>query len=113
VAEQLLDRPQVGTAFEQVGRERVAEAMWMWNQAAQRRGVEAPSTRGKEERILCATGKLGPRAVEIQRDEVRRLLAERDDPVLRTLALSHVHEFLFEVDVTEIEADRFRAAQTG
>jgi hypothetical protein len=37
--------------------------------------------------------------VEVARDPVRRLLAERDDPVLAAFAAAHVDELLLEVDV--------------
>ena len=41
VAEQLLDRAQVGAAVEQVGRERVPEAVRVGDDPAQRARVEA------------------------------------------------------------------------
>ena len=52
VAEQLLDRPQVGAAFEQVRRERVAQAVRMRRDPPERARVEAPAAHGEEERVL-------------------------------------------------------------
>ena len=48
VAEQLLDRAEVGAALEQVGGERMAQAMGIRHQAAQRRGVQGLAARGQE-----------------------------------------------------------------
>ena len=65
-----------------------------------------------EERVLCAARELGSCAVEVHRHEMRRLLAERNDAVLRAFALAHVHELLLEVDVAEVEPDGFGASQS-
>ena len=78
VAQQLLDRPQVGAALEQVRRERVAQAVRVRDEPAQRRGVQAAAVRREEQRVVRAAGELGPRVAEIPRDEERGLLAERD-----------------------------------
>ena len=58
VAEQLLDHAQVGAAFEQVRRERVAQAMRVREQPPERARVEPPAARGEEERVLGAVGEL-------------------------------------------------------
>ena len=58
VAEQLLDRPQVGAAFEQVRRERVAQAMRMRKEAAERARVEPLAPNGEEESVVGAAGEL-------------------------------------------------------
>ena len=62
---------------------------------------------------IGAAGELGPGLAEVAGDPVRRLLAERDDPVLRALAVADVDVLLLEVDVAEIEPDRLGAAQAG
>ena len=58
VAEQLLDRAQVGAALEQVGRERVPEPVRVRDEPAQRRGVEPPAAGREEERVLGAAREL-------------------------------------------------------
>src|SRR5207249_5137924 len=78
VAEELLDRPEVGAALEQMGRERVAETVWVRAEPAERARVEPPSARGEEERVRGAGGELRSRVAEITREPGRRLLAERD-----------------------------------
>ena len=103
VAEQLLDRAQVGAALEQMRRERVPEPMRVRDEPAERRRVEPAAARREEQRVLGAAGELRPRLAEVARDEVRGLLAERDDAVLRALALADVDELLLEVDVAEVE----------
>ena len=52
VAEQLLDRAQVGAALEQVRREGVPQAVRMRKQAAERARVETAAARREEERVL-------------------------------------------------------------
>jgi len=88
VAEQLLDRPQIGPAFEQVGREGVAEAVRMRKQPAERARVEAAAAGGEEERILCPASELRTAVAEVERQPVRGLLAERDDALLAALAVN-------------------------
>jgi hypothetical protein len=112
VAEQLLDRAQVGAALEKMRRERVAETMRMRRQAAQRARVQPLARHRKEERVVRAARQLGACIAEIPRDPVRRLLAERDHAILAALAVPNVHVLLLEVDVPEIEADRFGASQS-
>ena len=112
MAEQLLDRAQVGAAFEQVRREGVAQPVRMWEQPAQRARVESPPPGGEEERVVRAARQLRTRLAQIAGDDVRSLFAERHDPLLAALA-AHAHVLLLEVDVAEVEADRLRAAQAG
>ena len=69
VPEQLLNRPQIGAAFEQMRRERVAEAVRVGKEPAERARVEAPAAHGEEERVLGAARELRPRVPEIARDD--------------------------------------------
>src|SRR5262249_56463866 len=111
VSEQLLDRPQIGTALEQMRRERVAQSMRMREHPANRRRVEPPSARGDEERVLGAADEVRTRIVQVTRDAERGFLAERDDALLAALP-EHADLFLLEVDVAEVESDRLVAAQS-
>jgi glucose/arabinose dehydrogenase len=111
VAEQLLDRSQVGAALEQVGREGMPQTVRMWGDAAQRAGVEPPPTSGEEERILGAVREGRP-DLEPKPEPVRRLLAERDEALLAALA-EHPDALAVEVDVREVEVDRLAAAESG
>src|SRR3954454_21071770 len=87
--------------------------MWMLDEAPQRRGVEATAPCGDEQRILRTARELRSCVAEVTRDEQCRLFAERDDAILAALALSDVHALLLEIDVAEVEADRFGGAQPG
>src|SRR6266511_2887313 len=91
VAEQFLDRPEVGAAFEEMRGERVPEPVRMGEHAPQRRRVEAAAAGGEEEGILGAA---------------------RDRALLAALA-SDVHLLLLELDVGEVEPDGLGAAQPG
>src|SRR3984893_4111399 len=113
MAQQLLDRPEVGAALEQVRCERVAEAMWVRDESAQRARVEPLSGGREEQGVIRAARESGPGVVEVARYPVRRLLAERDDAILAALTAADVHELLLEVDDSEIEPDRLGAAKTG
>ena len=64
--------------------------------------IEAPSTRGEEERVDGASRQLGPPVAEVASDVVGSLLTERHDPLLATLP-AHVDGLALEVDVGEIE----------
>ena len=110
--EQLLDRAQVGAALEQVRGEGVPQPVRVGEEAAQRARVQPPAARGEEERVVRAARQLRPRLAQVAGDDVRRLLAERHDPLLAALA-AHADELLLEVDVGEIEPDRLGAAQAG
>src|SRR5690349_20772338 len=75
VAEQLLDRAQVGAALEQVRREGVAQPVRVWQQAAERARVEPAATRREEERVLGSARELRTRVPQVGRHRVRGLLA--------------------------------------
>ena len=102
VPEQLLDRPQIGAALEQVRRERVAQAVRVREEPPERAGVEPTAAHGDEERIVCAARELRPPVAQVERDDVRRLLAERYHALLAALP-ADVHVLLLEVDVAEVE----------
>src|SRR5471032_533831 len=78
VAQELLDRAEVGAAFEQMRRERMPEPMRVGDEPAQRRRVQPSSVGRQEQRVVRATRELWPRVAEIPRDEERGLFAERD-----------------------------------
>ncbi len=113
MAEELLDRPEVGAAFQQMRRERVAQPVRMRGEAAERARVEPPAADGEEQRVLGAAGEHRARVAQVLRSPERRLLAERDDALLAALAAANVDQLLLEVDVGEIEADRLGAAEPG
>ena len=113
MAEQFLDRAQVGAALQQVRGEGMSQTVRMGDEAAQRRGVEPVPARREEERVLRATRELRARVAQVARNEARRFLSERHNSILAALAAPDVHELLFEVDVAEIEPDRLRTAQPG
>src|SRR5262249_10118873 len=112
VAEQLLDRAQVGATLEQVRRKRVPQPVGMREDAAERRRVEALAAGRDEDGVLSAADELRPRLVQIARQQMPGLLAERDDALLPALA-AHVKLLAVEVDVREVEPDGFRRAQAG
>ena len=113
MAEQLLDRPQIGSALEQVGREGVPEAVRVRHQAAKGRRVEAAAADGEEEGVDGTAGELRPRLADIPGDPVGGLLSERHHPLLRALPLAHVDVLLLEVDVPQIEANGLATTQPG
>src|SRR2546430_17654470 len=82
VAEELLDRAQIGAALEQMRGERVAQAMRMRDETAQGRGVETPASDGDEECIFRASHQLRSCRMQVLRQQRCRLLAQRYDPVL-------------------------------
>src|SRR5436190_20137340 len=108
--EQLLDHAKVGAALEQMGRERVAEAVWVRNESPQRARVEPPTAGGDEERVLGAGRELRAAVAEVEAEPVGRLLAERDDPLLVSLA-AHVDGLGVEVGIREIEVHGLLAAE--
>ncbi len=112
MAEELLDRPQVRAPLEQVRGERVAEAVRVGQEAAQRRRVQRPPAHGEEERIHRAPGELRPPVLQVAAQAVGGLLAERDDPFLAALP-ADVDQFLLEVDVGELEVDGLLRAEPG
>src|SRR3954469_7088318 len=91
----------------------MTQAMRVLDESAQGRRVEASPARGDEQRVLGAARELGSCVAEVARDEQCRLFAERDDAVLAAFAFAHVYALLLEVDVAEVEADRFGGAQPG
>ena len=112
MAEELLDRTQVGAALEEVRGERVPEAMRVGERAAERRRIQPPAAGREEQRVLRAARELRARVAEVAGEPVRRLLAERHRPLLAALA-ADVHLLLLEVDVGEIQADGLGAAEAG
>ena len=112
VAEQLLDRAQVGAALEQVGRVRVTQPVRVAHQPAEGRRVERAAADREKQRVVCASREGRARVAEVGRDRMRRPLAERHDALLAALA-EHVHRLLLEVDVCEVKPDDLGAAQAA
>jgi hypothetical protein len=112
VPKQLLDDAQVGAALEQMGRERMPEAMRVGEKSPERARVQPSAARGEKQGILGAAGQLRSRVLQIEPNAVGRLFAERDDPLLVPFA-PDANGLLFEVDVSEVEVDRLAAAQAG
>src|SRR6266516_7123330 len=112
VAEQLLNRPQIRPAFQQMRCERVTQSVRMREEASQRRRVEPAAARRHEERVLRITHELRARLVQIACELQRGLLAERHDALLAALA-ADVKLLLLEVDVREVEIDGLAASQAG
>src|SRR5688500_5667164 len=110
VAEELLDRAEVGTAFEQMSRERVPEPVGVGEEASQRRRVELVPAHGEKESVVWAAYQSWTPVLEVEAEPVRGLLAERHDALLLSLA-ADAHELLLEVDVAEGEVDRLLRAQ--
>ena len=110
VPEQLLDRSQVGSSFEEVRRVGVPEPVRVAHHPAEHRGVERAAAHGEEERVGRAAGKRGPSLVEVPGDRMCGSLPERHDALLAALAVN-VHRLLFEVHVAEPESDRLCAPQ--
>src|SRR2546429_4260789 len=65
VTEEILDRAQVGSAFQQVRCERMAQAVGMRERATQRRRVEAMSARRQEEGVVGARRQLRARFMKV------------------------------------------------
>ena len=61
---------------------------------------------------LAPRASSGRAVAQIERDDVRRLLAERHHALLAALP-ADAHVLLLEVDVAEVEADRLRAPEPG
>src|ERR1043166_7761848 len=77
VSEQLLDRPQVGAALEEVRRECVAQPVRVGQEASERARVEPPAASRQEQRVVRAPRELGPRLAKIDRKSMSGLLAQR------------------------------------
>ena len=112
MAEQLLDRAEVGAALEQMRGECVPEAVRVGEEPPQRARVEPPAARGEEEGVARAARQLRPTVAEVAAEDVRCLLAERHDPFLAALAVD-MHGLALEVDVREVEPDRLGAPQAA
>ena len=110
MAEQLLDHAQIGAALEQVRRERVAQAVRVAEQAADRAGVESTTAGREEERVVRTLRERGPAVAQVAGEVVRGLLAERHDSFLLALS-AQVHRLAVEVHVDEVERDGLGAAQ--
>ena len=70
------------------------------------------AARGEEQGVVRALGEPWPPVPEIACDPEGGLLPERHDPLFAALAV-HADGLLLEVDVGQVEADRFGAAQAG
>src|SRR6476659_4006454 len=81
VAEQLLNRPEVGAALEEVRRERMTQPVRVRGDAAERARVEPAAARREEQCVVGSGGELGPRVAEVAREPVLRLFSERDDAI--------------------------------
>ena len=112
VPEQLLDRAEIGSAFEEMRRVRVPQPVGVAHQPAQHRRVERTTAVREEQRVVRAPGERGPCVTEIQAQGVRRPLAEGHDALLAALA-EDVHRLLVEVDVGEAEPHRLGAPQAA
>jgi len=110
VAEELLDRPQVGSALEQVRGERMPKPMWVGQKPAQRRGVERPAAHREEEGVHGAPRELRASPFEVETQPVSGLLAERHSSLLPALAADE-DELLLEVHVGQAEIHGFLRAQ--
>ena len=91
-------------------RERVAEAVRVGDEPAERARVEPPAPGGEEERILGAAGELRTSLADVAAQPVGRLFPERHGSLLAALA-ADVEQLLLEVDVAEVEVDRLAAPQ--
>jgi hypothetical protein len=112
VPEELLDRAQIRATLEQMRRERMPQAVRMGKDAAKRRGVQAPTACREEHGVLRTACELGASLVQIPREDMRRLFAQRDDPLFPTFA-TDMELLAVEVDVCELEPDGLRASKPG
>src|SRR5439155_8277846 len=90
--------------------EGVPEAMGMREEAAESARVEPPAARGEKERVLRAGGERRACVAQVPGEPHGRLLAERHDALLAALPLD-ADVLLLEVDIRQVELDRFAAAQ--
>ena len=104
MSEELLDRPEVGAALEEVRGEGVAEAVGVGQQLAEGRGLERLPARGEEERVERAPRQVRAPIFQIAPQVVGRLFSQGNDPFLAALAV-HVDDLLLEVDVRELQVD--------
>ena len=111
VAEELLDRPQVGTALEQMRCVCVPQPVRVRDEPSQHARVEPAAADRDEEGITGAAHE--PRAA-VSKPGAQApdgLLAERHEPFLPSLA-AHVDLLAVEVEVGDVEVDRLRRTQT-
>jgi glucose/arabinose dehydrogenase len=111
VPEELLDRPQVGAALQQVCREGVPEPMRMRKEPTQSACVEASPAGRDEERVLGADRQRRP-DLKPAREPIGGLLAERNDSLLAAFP-EDPDRLAVEVDVREVEIDCLAAAEAG
>ena len=102
MTEQLLDRPEVGAALEQVRRVRVSQAVRVGEEPTQRARVEAPPADGDEERVARAPRERRASVPEPAAQAPGRLLPERHEPLLAALP-AHVDLLAVEIDIGEVE----------
>src|SRR4051794_10951791 len=125
VPQHLLDAPQIGATLEQMRRERVPEQVRV-DAARLEAGLvgEPPEheedTGARQSAALRVQEQLGPVAAVEVRPATREVAAEcvggrtaeRNDPVLRSLA-GRPHEPLVEIHVRLAETDYFAHSETG
>src|SRR5581483_8520970 len=125
MSEHFLNGAEVGASLEQVRRERVAEEMGVdalrlqagrSGQAAQDEEDPGPRERAalgvEEELRTVAAVEVRATAGEVAPDRLRRLAADRDDPLLRALA-DAADEPALEVDGGPLEARGLADAKAG
>ncbi len=102
MAEELLDRPQVRAALEQVRRVGMAQTVGVSNEPAQHARVEAPPAHREKERIARTTREGGTAVAQPGADAPRRLLADGHETLLVALS-ANVDVLPVEIDVAQIE----------
>ncbi len=112
VPQQLLDRPQVGASLEQVGRERVPQAVRVRKQPPEHARVEPAPAGGEEKSVLGAAREQRAGVAQVQAQPVGGLFAERHRAFLASLPADS-DELLLEVDIGKIEIDRLSAPEAG
>src|SRR5215207_4102064 len=91
-------------------RERVAQAVRVAEEPADRARVEATAADRQEDGVVRPSRESRPSGLEVARDMESGFLAERYDALLAALS-SHMDDLAVEVDVTEVERDRFGAPE--
>jgi hypothetical protein len=125
MAEHLLNAPEVGASLEEMGRERVPEQVGVDPLGLETRlgGQPTQDEEGagagqratlcvEEELRAVAPVEVRPPAGEVAADRFRGLAADRDDPLLVSLAHA-AHEAVVERDPAFLERYGFGDAQTG
>src|SRR6185503_15207754 len=97
VAEQLLDRAQVGAALEEVRRVRVAEAVRVGKEPAEGARVEPATACGEKHRVARPPRERGSSVPEPASETPGGLLAERHEALLAALAA--------DMDLLAVEVD--------